>query len=1002
MYCKDFPSLAFSHPESCALSYRCIPGLASTRGGLKPYEVECPYPQLFDQDSLTCRDRPGDDGGSAGSFCGSRPVPSNACDYRAGCTPASQCHGLSDGDYADVMRPFSPHYVTCHRGQVTRHTKCDRAGQIFDPTLRQCNLGIRDGSVSAFCDVYPTAVFPDPYHCARHFNCSQVTWHSRLRAKQSECPYPMLFDVSTMACASFQLVTCGFRKEPIQPCDYMVGHCQGRDQCIPCQASCLGLPDGYNAYPGYVLTPYHILCHASRTVDIRNCSTGLVFDPQIRTCSPEISIQTLNLFCSKNPEGKLAHPSECSLLYDCTRLTAKPNFPKYLSECKYPFLVDAATVQCKPHDQVLCGDRREPISPCDYQGYKCAIANCKSCELVMPSCYGKLNGFYPVINQEMTSTYMECRDQRVVALMSCPGGLIFDIMERKCVDTISQSDSFTFCPVTPCPYCPTAFPTCIGRNGAVNGFSFDRSLYYRCMDNRMVLGRCQRAFNKVTKKCDHKRPVPMTTSTTTTTTTTRPPTTTTTTPTTYVNITCIKDPGFSSPKGDNSAQYYNCSNPRSPLGRYVSECPIGQLYDAATGLCTPRHMVQCQGRPSPQQACHYRANHCPHAQPGKSCIPCRERFPSCWGRRNGRVALPRQLSAAYITCYRGRVTGLHSCPSGQFLDPRYRRCTSQLTMNTTRHFCTSYPNTRHSHPLHCGRYIACQQPGAAPVEGECSYPNLVSDGRCLHFQHVQCGARHEPKFPCEYAALRKCPAKSQSGCAPCEERYPNCRGQSDGHRPFPTRLLTPWFIKCHRQRTMAVVRCVNSLFDPVSNQCGRNYDQIAESVASHTVTFCWRYPEAVVADPRHCARYYNCSGAQPGLLGTPYLSECRFPSLFNRHTGHCDSFLAVLRGSGCGLSKKPLHQCEYLSYCPGTRYRSCRDCYSQIPSCRRVPDGIQSIPPGRRVSQAFVYCLDQRALVFSHCPQGYLYYDSAKTCVTRNAGAIPAFILAAVTEPPEV
>ena len=56
----------------------------------------------------------------------------------------------------------------------------------------------------------------------------------------------------------------------------------------------------------------------------------------------------------------------------------------------------------------------------------------------MPSCYGKLNGFYPVINQEMTSSYMECRDQRVVALSSCPGGLIFDMVDRKCVDTISE------------------------------------------------------------------------------------------------------------------------------------------------------------------------------------------------------------------------------------------------------------------------------------------------------------------------------------------------------------------------------------------------------------------------------------------------------------------------------------------------------------------------------------------------------------------------------------
>ena len=82
----------------------------------------------------------------------------------------------------------------------------------------------------------------------------------------------------------------------------------------------------------------------------------------------------------------------------------------------------------------------------DYQGYKCTSSHCKSCELVMPSCYGKLNGFYPVINQEMTSTYMECRDQRVVALSACPGGLVFDMVDRKCVDTISEGLSFLINP----------------------------------------------------------------------------------------------------------------------------------------------------------------------------------------------------------------------------------------------------------------------------------------------------------------------------------------------------------------------------------------------------------------------------------------------------------------------------------------------------------------------------------------------------------------------------
>ena len=77
-------------------------------------------------------------------------------------------------------------------------------------------------------------------------------------------------------------------------------------------------------------------------------------------------------------------------------------------------------------------------------------------------------------------------------------------------------DSFTFCPVSPCPYCPTAFPTCIGRNGVINGFIFDDQLYYRCLDNRMILGRCLSSFDRVKKICNDSGVVTPTTTTTTT------------------------------------------------------------------------------------------------------------------------------------------------------------------------------------------------------------------------------------------------------------------------------------------------------------------------------------------------------------------------------------------------------------------------------------------------------------------------------------------------------
>ena len=77
--------------------------------------------------------------------------------------------------------------------------------------------------------------------------------------------------------------------------------------------------------------------------------------------------------------------------------------------------------------------------------------------------------------------------------------------------------------MSPCPYCPTAFPTCIGRNGVINGFIFDDQLYYRCLDNRMILGRCSTTFDRDKKMCNDSSIVtPTTTDTATASTTSEP------------------------------------------------------------------------------------------------------------------------------------------------------------------------------------------------------------------------------------------------------------------------------------------------------------------------------------------------------------------------------------------------------------------------------------------------------------------------------------------------
>ncbi|KAL8565994.1 hypothetical protein ACOMHN_055010 [Nucella lapillus] len=71
-----------------------------------------------------------------------------------GCTPSATCEGKAEGNYTDLKRPFSQHYVICQHGGLQEEATCDNHGQIFDPVLRQCNFGIRDGST----DLYFTSV----------------------------------------------------------------------------------------------------------------------------------------------------------------------------------------------------------------------------------------------------------------------------------------------------------------------------------------------------------------------------------------------------------------------------------------------------------------------------------------------------------------------------------------------------------------------------------------------------------------------------------------------------------------------------------------------------------------------------------------------------------------------------------------------------------------------------------------------------------------------------
>ncbi|KAH9514773.1 hypothetical protein Btru_023610 [Bulinus truncatus] len=988
--CPSKPHLRFPHPGSCALYYDC--SQPSNRPGLGPWENECPDPLLFDEATYTCIKRKDGDN----QFCGGRPEPNGKCEYRLGCTDKN-CTGLDDGPHYDPVSPFTEKFYICKNGTVVEKKTCEEDGHIFDPFRRDCTDAIHEESVQKFCTKNPTAVFPDLGKCSLFYDCSQDSWHPALKPYQSECAYPRLFDQLTSSCASFLEVTCGRRRETIQPCDYVVGHCVDAG-CIPCVASCLGLRDGSNAYPGRVLTGFYLVCQRERTIDIRTCAEGSIFDPQMRTCLMEISSQTLEIYCANNPDGRLLHPSECSMFYSCTQQNntqVNPNLPARAVECKYPYLVDSGTLTCKPHTLVKCGGRREPYSPCDYVSNRCTSKACTKCELVMPSCYGKADNYYPAINQEMTAYYIICKDQRVMGAGSCPNGTIFDIRTLTCTDVVyplsllefctnyhtgrvqnpsncaqyydcamsltevtectypdlydvtshlclpydqvtcagrpvflDPCDSFTFCPVQPCPYCNSAYPSCVGRNGAVGGFRFEPSMYYQCFNDRLVLKYCQTTFNWTAKACNEVINPGYTVQSSSTSTTMKPDNTTINSLDLKANIlnTCNAWPGMIMYKEHNCAQFFNCSNPTSSLGAYIDECPVGQLFNILSSNCQSYNEVMCQGRYEPKQVCDYQ-RYCQNKTNG-GCSECQQIYPSCNNISSGLAPAQGRTYYAVVICKMGRAVNVSTCPMGQFYDAIQKKCSSSLSTEIVQAMCRDSPTHIVSHPQYCNKYIVCDArntSGANATVRECPYPLLFGGGLCRNFKTVSCGRRLTAVAPCDYEELRKCPESSSTCkvgtadtcpdktdhmCAPCEKRYPSCIGNPDGFVPYPGRMFTPDFIKCDEGRTIAILKCVQSVFDPDTKTCGLKLETVINDVQTNPTSFCQRYPTAVVPHKTHCARYYNCSDVSSTGIEVAPLQECRHPKLFDSNQRQCDNFLEVLNTAGCGTRFQPKHYCK--------------------------------------------------------------------------------------------
>ncbi|BFZ01380.1 hypothetical protein BsWGS_04419 [Bradybaena similaris] len=160
-----------------------------------------------------------------------------------------------------------------------------------------------------------------------------------------------------------------------------------------------------------------------------------------------------------------------------------------------------------------------------------------------------------------------------------------------------------------------------------------------------------------------------------------------------------------------------------------------------------------------------------------------------------------------------------------FEDDRHSFKVSLSAMDVIK-MCQGKRGSLLAHPDSCSWYVNCSMTPDAVMSRyfdgyvmECPYPQLFSSvtSQCEDFNHVDCQSRFEPKSPCEYRA-NKC--RESSHCIPCWVRYASCRGLSEGLNPWKGMEWQPFFVECHKERTVFQGQCQSSaVFSPITRAC---------------------------------------------------------------------------------------------------------------------------------------------------------------------------------------
>ncbi|VDI54945.1 Hypothetical predicted protein, partial [Mytilus galloprovincialis] len=918
------------------------------------------------------------------------------------------CVGLSDGNHAYPAQMWKSGYVTCYKNRTTNIRKCTTG--YFHPRRHVCMVDVVSVDVPEYCKANTAAIIPDPTNCAKYYNCSDPTRQDIFILETCrECTYPDLFSRVTFKCENFSTVNCIPLQEPLAPCEYEQNLCKPNDaNCKPCSSrlpSCVGLPDGVNYFPGKLWTDSYIRCFRNRTISVEKCPDGY-FHPRQHLCVKTVDRDTVPEYCKAHPKAVLPKGDNCVQYYNCS--VGLTRYGRNVMECPYPDMFSSLTSQCERFTSVSCKDRPEHQAPCDYTQNRCYNdPTCQPCSSRLPSCIGKQDGQQAFTGKLWTDLYIQCQQNRTVAVVHCPTYQVFDPHHRQCISARNIKNIDEFC---------RANPTVIQE------YSDSCAMYINCSRTGHYLVECKypdlyspvsktcQSFKSVTcgkrpepqKPCDYKQNLCMPGDISCQPCTERlpsceglgdgsnphpyhmwgieyivcdknrtihvdkcsqgyfnPRTLTCTVTVLKVDVIdyCKVHSNDVLPDPDNCAKYYRCRDQMSKFIGQTGDCTYPDLFSTSTKACESFTTVNCGTRKEPQAPCEYQKNIC--SRTDLTCVPCPDRLPSCVGKPDGSNSFPGKLwSHDYITCLRNRTVTVTQCPQGQFFNPDSKQCTNQISTTDIDSFCTANPTSLKPHPSNCAQYYNCSDVNSryGRYLEECTYPDLFSPVtmRCQNYQTVSCDAKHKPKAPCEYRA-NVCDGTS-AVCTPCPERLPSCIGQTDGHHMFPGRSWLKDYIVCMKERTV-VQKCNSGYFNPRLHQCTDNVG------VTDIPSYCRSYPGTILPHPTDCAKYFRCPTNKFDTI--TYQEECTYPDLYSTVSHSCQNFTSV----SCGIRQEPQAPCEYSqNQCqPGSM--NCLPCSQRLFSCRGLPDGNNAVP-GHRWSDQYVTCYRNRTVKVNKCASG--------------------------------